>query len=419
MDLDPVHPSDAETERNRGATSPSASLNDLPVEILMQIASSLDYWSLLSLEHVSERCRDAVVLHFSLVRVLDMAFDKSGSFRDSEWMSLSRAQKALLLSRLTGLCELYVYVSNCGDVQWLLEAMLTASTGWSRLERMRLSLCRDVKFDATVLGQICSNCPRLTYVSFCLSATDEAVEAVLKARHGELHSLDLDDISTLLPGRLAAALSDCIRLERLRLKNVISVVGCLPSGGLCALRRLGLTDCCLTDADVAWLAERQPDLEMLILNGCAGLCRRCGESSGIDSVTRSGLQQLGRLTALRYLTLEYVTGLSDELLRLLSKMPLKALRVKGWPEIWDHVSAWGLYRLTQESPFLRLVTLSNEYDPSDKDTTIDCMSRVLKKQDLLGILELRDLLLILEQHITSDEDIICCHISAALSGVAE
>ena len=117
----PVRPSDVEIR-------PAASLDDLPVEILMEIASSLDYRSLLSLERLSERCRHAVALHLGQVKVFnikenmitedeadedeedEVAITKDGV--DPNWKKLSHAQKERLLSRLTGLRELRVDVIN-------------------------------------------------------------------------------------------------------------------------------------------------------------------------------------------------------------------------------------------------------------------------------------------------------------------
>ena len=415
MDLDtPVPLSDVEIRRDRGATPPSVSLDDLPVEILMQVASSLDYSSLLSLERVSERCRAAVAVPFRRVTVFDIVEDTDKIMDadialSSEWTNLSRAQKALLLSRLTALCELGVYVGDVGEMQWILEAMLAASTGWSWLKKLTLYGYAEELVPA-LLGQICSNCTRLTDVTLHECVSDEVVEAMLTARRGELRSLELEQTFDPLPDRLVANLVGCIRLERLCLYPVNSVINRLPPEGLPMLRHLDLTDCCLTNDDLTWLVERQPDLETLIVNGCGRSCRRCEGDSDINNVTPSGLEQLCRLTTLTSLTLEYVTGLSDELLRLLSKMPLTLLHLDLWPSFWEHVTAAGLYRFAQESRFLRWVTLTKDYEPSDEDRTIDCRSRFMRKQDLLRILE---------EHITSDCDLVCCHFSGGSSGVVE
>ena len=69
---------------------PAASLDDLPVEILVEIASSLGCWSLLSLERVSERCRDVVALHLGQLKKVNII---EGDLATPEWKKLSRSQK--------------------------------------------------------------------------------------------------------------------------------------------------------------------------------------------------------------------------------------------------------------------------------------------------------------------------------------
>ena len=419
MDVDtPVRPSDVENWLDRSVKPSAASLDDLPVEILMQVASSLDYSSLLSLECVSERCRVAVALHFRRVSVFDIVEDREELLDlyigglSSKRLNLSRAQSALILSRLTALHELGVYVGDFGGMQWVLEAMLAASTGWSWLKKLTVLCCYAEELDPTLLGQICSNCTRLTDVTLHECVSDKVVEAVLTARRGELRSLTLEhednplcSDALTLPDCLAACLADCIRLERLHLEPAGRMLNHLPPEGLPALRHLSLMECCLCDTDLTWLAERQPGLETLILSSCAG-CNRCFRDPDMGRVTSRSLAQLGRLTALTSLALEYVLGVSDELLRQLSKMSLTELELKGSPYFWEDVTAGGLYRLTRGNPFLRWVTLTQDDHPLNEDRTIDCRSRFVREQDLLRILE---------EHITSDCDLVCCHFSGGSS----
>ena len=246
----PVRPSDVETP-------PATSLDDLPLEILMEIASSLDCRSLLSLERVSERCRDAVALHLERVNVFNIKEEGNSSDRslyllDAEWRELSRPQRVTLLSRLSGLRELCVFERRTpsDEVQWLLERLVAVSTGWSRLEKLTLYWWGSEP-DPSLLGQLCSNCTRLSDVSLQFP-TQPAVEAVLAARHRELRRLEL--VGNDVPAdRLAAGLSDCVRLETLHMKGIRGniVTACLPLDGLPALRHLSLTDCDLTDSDLA------------------------------------------------------------------------------------------------------------------------------------------------------------------------
>ena len=48
------------------------------------------------------------------------------------------AEGGVFCPRLTGLRELYVYSSEYREEQWLLESLVTASTGWSQLEKLTL-----------------------------------------------------------------------------------------------------------------------------------------------------------------------------------------------------------------------------------------------------------------------------------------
>ena len=413
-----VRPSDAETP-------PAAALDGLPVKILAKIASSLNCRALLSLEDVSEKCRHAVTLRLGNVNVFKINEGNDNDFEDqsdegsdedseggdndfeslsgegsdedsespmviradramhdddfsSEWELLSCSQKESILSRLTGLRELYVNVSEVGDAEWLLEALVAASTGWSQLEKLSLEWCDEdaddstVSLDPTLLGQLCSNCTRLTDVALDACVTDRVVEAVLETRHGELRSLELVLMDALSQDRLSAGLASCVRLERLLMCELSMVSNCLPLGGLPALRHLILKSCTTSDADLALLVERQPGLESVHLHGCHG-----------DDLTRDGLALLGRLPALRSLVLSSVDVVSDWLLDQLSQAPLTELVLAELDRsFWAFITAKGLLRLSQSCPALRWVTLwkeGSEKRSGDAIKIVDCRSAEAKR----------------------------------------
>ena len=79
------------------------SLYDLPVELLVEVAFWLDIRSLLNLERVSRRCRDAVALHLSRLN----RFRVGGAV-------LSGAELSSLLPRLRALRQLHVLLA-AGD----------------------------------------------------------------------------------------------------------------------------------------------------------------------------------------------------------------------------------------------------------------------------------------------------------------
>ena len=369
-----------------------ASLHSFPVEVLMEVASFLDYWSLLCLELVSERCRDAVALHIGRVSVFDLT--ETGTFwdgatRDPGWKITTRSQKTSFLSRLTRLRQLWVTVSGYTDSRWVQEMMLTASTGWSRLETLTLNWFND-EINPTLLGQLCTNCTRLTNVTLRDGTTDDVIEAVLTARCGELRNLHLWKTSDLLPDRLAASLAGCVRLERLVLLQSGPLFVILPPGGLPSLRQLLL--CFLTslrDADLECLAERQPGLEEVQLSYCEDLFT--------DSLTSTGLASLGRLPALRSLLLFNVPGLSDSVLDQLSKAPLTDLLLgDNLSQFWKSVTPEGLLRLIQRCPALRWVELKarNTENLKTKVTTktIDCQSDGGKQEALRAFEEYKGFL---------------------------
>ena len=82
---------------------PAVSLNELPLELLVEVAFWLDLRSLLSLERVSARCRSAVALHLA----------RLSRFRVGSAV-LDDAELAELLPRLTALRELHVRLSSGG-----------------------------------------------------------------------------------------------------------------------------------------------------------------------------------------------------------------------------------------------------------------------------------------------------------------
>ena len=390
---------------------PAASLDDFPMEILVEIASSLDCWSLLSLKRVSERCRDAVALHLGQVNVFiiedGVCMDEDGEssyiyssphLPTREWRKLSRAQKVTLLSRLTGLRELHVYVKGRSDTQWLLESLVTASTGWSRLEKLTLDWRSD-KLDPTLLAQLCSNCTRLTDVTLRFVGIQQAVEAVLTARHGELRRLELVGMNDVLPDRLSASLAGCVRLESLSVESIRLLVACLPSDGLPALRHLSLTDCDLSD--LALLVERQPRLESVSVE-------ECYESDPSPNV----LAPLGRLPALRSVRLVNVPDVSDWVLQQLSQAPLTEVVLGGdrneefgsLPlDFWESITAKGLLRLARNCPALRWATLCDKLKPEEPKRTIDCQSDVAK----------RELIRVFKEHRTREVSCVYCRLGGA------
>ena len=198
----PVRPIDVENP-----APPTTLLDGLSVDILTKIASSLDYRSLFNLERVSEKCQHAVVLHFGRKSSFTLV---SGSFQDndSEWKRLRPEQKVTLLSRLTGLRELDLTLFERRAGQQLLNWMVTASTGWLQLEKLTLELYINGKLDPTLVGQLCSNCTRLTDVTLKYGAmTDAMVKAVLTARHGELRRLWLGCAKTKFKAKSRARLA--------------------------------------------------------------------------------------------------------------------------------------------------------------------------------------------------------------------
>ena len=307
-------------------SAPAASLDRLPVELLMEVASWLDCRSMQCLEQVSDRCGAAVDLHLGRLRAFRVTEDDLGRPAPSE------AELAALLSRLTALRQLHVDLLYDRLKWWEVEgAVVAASRRWPRLERLTMySGFRTHTF--TVLGAICDNCPLLTDVTLDNTYTDDdlAVPLLTKlpclrafrvtrgnlkgscltqlptklrllalgcryldstnvkelARCRELRSLELHCTRNLKPAHLAAGLAGCVKLERFTLTDRDeSVSECLPPAGLPALRHLDLTGCYLTDADLERLLQRQPGLTSVCLADCYGL-------------TQHGLALLGRLPAL-------------------------------------------------------------------------------------------------------------------------
>ena len=288
-----------------------------------------------------------------------------------------------LLSRLTGLRELCVAVSRTGEKQWLLEPLVAASTGWSRLEKLTLDWWRN-KLDPALLGQLCSNCPRLTDVTLH-GATQQALEAVLTARHGELRRLEVGGSDVKLFGRLTDALAGCVRLESLSVRGMSSVVDRLPADGLPALRHLSLSEYHLTDSSLTCVVERQPGLETV----CLALCGH--------HLSQRGLALLGRLPALSSLTLHMVPGVSDWLLDQLSQTPLTELLLGGVGWFWASITAEGLHRLVRSCPALRWATLWDKYRPEETTQTVDCRANVGK----------REMVRMFEEHRTCDSFMHC------------
>ena len=369
--------------------APAASLDRLPVELLMEVVSWLDWRSMLSLERVSDRCGAAVDLHLGRLRAFRVTRADLGRPAPSE------AELVALLSRLTALRELYLDLSydwmKPREVQ---RAVVAASRRWPRLERLTMYWSTR-RLSPSVLRAICDNCPQLTDVTLstytdgdlaamslltelpCLRAfrfTSDSLKGscltqlptelrllVIDCRYldstnvkelarcRELRSLELHCTRRLEPAHLAAGLAGCVKLERLTLTYRDEPVSeCLPPAGLPALRHLDLTGCYLTDADLGRLLQRQPSLTSVCLARCYGL-------------TQHGLALLGRLPALSSLNLVGVYGVSDWVLTSLGAAPLVELQLGvGWSEFsmcWSALTVEGLFRLHQACPTLRKLKL--------------------------------------------------------------
>ena len=360
----------------------AASLDDIPVEILMDVVSFLDYWSMLSLERVSKQCWDAVSLHLARVSVFDVSEDGdncliTGPDSVRDMVLWSSVRKASLLPRLTGLRQLRVTVEPGRDGQWLLKALLAASPSWPRLEKLALYLrCKNI--DPALLGQLCSNCTRLTDVT--LKSSHQILEAVLTARRGQLRSLELLEMRYRFPDRVAAGLASCVQLERLLLDNASPVLDFLPPDGLPTLRHFSLSNSSLTDAVLAWLLQRQPGLESLTLRSCDRVDER-HPFTGI--LTPEGLELLGQLPALRSLIIEGIEyecdGISDVFLGQLSKAPLTELQLGAYDR-WGSITAAGLCRLSRHCPALRWATVWDGEYPEETIQTIDCRTSAAQRE---------------------------------------
>ena len=369
-------------------------LDNLPLEILLEIVSRLDCRSLRSLFLTSRRCRDAVSSHLAQLRVLHI--------RDSdiEGVVKTSADLAVMLVQMKSLRALFL--ESWFDSKDVLEALVACSWSWPFLYRLVLELD---EYPADLLERLCAGCESLTEVKLGEAANDQAVEAVLTgrpdllvldvctddpesrrnlvgdcfallptklrslavecahlrssavrelARCGELRSLKLDQVKELLPEDLATGLAGCVRLERLHLMfRYESVSDCLPPAGMPALRRLELLYCDLLDSDLQQLVLRLPNLQSVCLKYC-------------DGSTQHGLAQLGKLPALSSLNLYQTEGVSDWALAHLSTTRLTELRLGdeiglslGAPSTAS-VTAEGLLRLSQTCRFLRRIMLTRD-----------------------------------------------------------
>ena len=359
-------------------------LDSLPVEIMMEIASFLDYQSLFSLERVSGRCRDAVVLHFGRLRVFSVSeVGKYCPVTDPQWNVLRRPQKVTLLSRLTALRELEVHVSDGGNGQWLLKALITASTGWSRLEKLVLDLRRD-KLDPKLVGKLCSNLTGLTDITFLNGVTDWMLDAILSAPPRNLHGMEFWNTLFMYPEAMADALGHTsnFTLERLTIGGRFDMDSYFPDGGLPDLRDLTLIDSQLTNWDLEWVAERHPKLKSVRLDGYEKRPRLVGIK--YDDLAPTGLVHLCKLPKLRSLILLDIPGVSDWALDQLSKTPLTDLVLGGYsPQFWQSVSPEGLYRLTRGCPALTTVKL---WDENEEEEAVKPISSGVTKRELLQML---------------------------------
>ena len=372
-------PSDVPSRSAKVTKASATPLDDLPVEILMKIASFLDYQSLFSLERVSRRCRDAVVLHFGRLSFFSVReIGKYCFVTDPQWNVLSRPQKVTLLSRLTALRELEVHVSDGGNGQWLLKALITASTGWSRLEKLVLDLRRD-KLDPKLVGKLCSNLTGLTDIAFLNGATNPIMDAILSASPRNLRGMEFWNNDFMFPKAVAEDLCFSFHLERLTLGLEDRVSSYFPPDGNYHLRHLTLLNCKVTSWDLEWLTELHPDLESFRLDGCGEDSRAGGTE--YDRLTPTGLAHLGELPELRSLVLVDIPSVTDWALDQLSKAPLTDLLLGGYvPQFWKSVTPEGLYQVMQSCPALTTVKLWDAKDPKEAIKTISCRSGVTKPE---------------------------------------
>ena len=329
---------------------------------------------------MSERCRDAVTLH--LVQKSVFSIDEDGDGRDGsaclpnpEWKLLSRSQKETLLSRLTGLRELHVFVAETGDgPEELMDVLLDVSTVWSRLEKLTLDWRRSMQ-DPDLLGPIFSHCTRLTDVTMKYIFTNQSVEGLLISLHRQLLKLELEFESDMMADRLACCFSGAV-VESLSVHGLSSLVAIMAPHGLPKLRHLSLTGCEFPKYGLTWLAEDLPRLESLSLVDCYA-------DKLSDELSEDSLKLLGQLPTLRSLRLQDIPDVSDSVLDHLSKAPLTELLLAGrQSEFWDSITAEGLLRLTSSCSALRWVTLWVDGEPQETTRTIDCRSDN-GKQELL------------------------------------
>ena len=156
-----------------GTSAPAASLDRLPVELLMEVASRLDWRSMLCLERVSDRCGAAVDLHLGRLRTFRVTEDDLGRPAPSE------AELVALLSRLTALRQLYLDLSydrlKPREVE---RAVVAASRRWPRLERLTMHWGAH-RLSLSVLRGICDNCPPLTDVTLLNTYSDDDLAVML------------------------------------------------------------------------------------------------------------------------------------------------------------------------------------------------------------------------------------------------
>ncbi|KAF0312819.1 Techylectin-5B [Amphibalanus amphitrite] len=368
-----------------GRVAGMACLDGLPPELLQEVLSRLDYISMLQLEKVSARYRDAVALHLGRRRSFKLDW--------SEWKRvcpspecrpgllsritarLSRKSEAVtaltdLLSRMSGLRELDVNVDvrpERGCPQELRRALVDSSSHWSQLEKLQLRWMCSSEPDESLLRRLCANCPRLSDVTLRGDIGDASLKVLVSALPGlrALHVSAGGDVGAFfshLPTELnaltvscrafrkgtLAKLSRCVGLESLALDawqiwyevpmdDMEVVLTSLPR-----LERLSLQNqrgsllACLPSSGL-------PTLRHLILTypyvTDAELGRLVEQLPGLESLalrwgqgpTSRGLAQLGRLSSLRSLNLGGTDGITDDLLKQLSAAPLVELELPVLP----------------------------------------------------------------------------------------
>ena len=369
-----------------GADGPS--LDQLPMELVLEVASHLDLPSILRLEQVSSRYRDAAPLLRQQLRVLRVGERAGGRITSKELLEL--------LPQLLGLRELQVRALSWRD---LLEALVTASRHWPNLETLLVMNSPDIH---QLLVQLCKNCSRLTDVTLHGNFSNRDMERIVAAlpavrafgvhafgalsgsflpqlpaelrhltvacttltlrakvielrRYGQLRSLKLScRVQAVAPAHLAAGLSGCGQLCSLTVDASALSQQCLSN--LPQLRHLDVIGPVQTDTELnsllSMLPSVTPGLESLSLSDWLRLT-----PEGLAM----GMRTLSSLPSLRSLKLTGIPSVCDRALTELRSHSLQQLYLSGPILMWLHyrcsLTATGLLAGVNNCGSLETLTL--------------------------------------------------------------